>query len=57
MKGWYIKILDDTENTGGYLVLQSPEINFQGFGYDNWFLNLEEIQQHFISNDIFIEWN
>lgn len=31
-EGWYIWVLDDNENTGGYLVLQSPNIDFKG----NW---------------------
>lgn len=54
--GWFILIQDDSENTGGYLLLQSPNENFIGEGYDNWFLSLDEVNQHLELNKLNISW-
>ena len=54
--GWYIWIQDDTENTGGYLVVQSPSIEFTGNGYDNWFATIDKIEKHFELNKWIVEW-
>ena len=54
MQGWYIKLLDDTENTGGYLIIQSEQEDFQGDGYDDWFISLEEAIQY-IENNLVVE--
>ena len=54
---WYIKLLDDTPNTGGYLLLQSAQIDFQGIGYDDWFINVEEAKQHITTLCLEIEWD
>lgn len=55
MQGWYIKLIDDTENTGGYLLLQSEQEDFKGNGYDDWFIDLEEAR-HYIESKFLIEW-
>ncbi|AJQ28764.1 hypothetical protein [Pelosinus fermentans] len=52
----YIWIIDDSENTGGYLVIQSPTISFEGEGFDNWFVTLEEVEQFINYNKWEIEW-
>ena len=56
MKGWFIIIKDDLENTGGYLVILSEDNKFSKNGYDNWFLNLKEVEQYLLDNEIEIEW-
>ena len=56
MKGWFIIIKDDLENTGGYLVILSEDNKFSKNGYDNWFLNLKEVEQYLLDNKIEIEW-
>ena len=56
MKNWYIKVLDDTENTGGYLFIESPNIDFRGEGYDNWFLDLKDVLPHIEHCKYQIEW-
>jgi len=57
MQNWYIIIKDDSENTGGYLVIQSPNIDISSDGYDNWFEKIEEVVQYIQSNNIKIEWS
>ena len=54
---WYITVTDDYVNTGGYLVLYSPNEDFSGEGYDNWFESLNEIEQHFRYNNYTIKWH
>lgn len=54
--GWFIWIQDDTVNTGGYLVIQSPNIEFDGNGFDDWFLTLDEIENYFKFNNWVVEW-
>jgi len=54
--GWYVWIQDDTENTGGYLVVQSPSIEFTDNGYDNWFETIDDIEKHFEFNKWIVEW-
>ncbi len=54
--GWFIWVQDDRKNTGGYLVLQSPDIDFKGDGFDNWFLTIEEIENYFFNNNWILEW-
>ena len=56
MKGWFIIIKDDLENTGGYLVILSEDNKFSKNGYDNWFLNLKEVEQYLLDNKFEIEW-
>ena len=55
-EGWYIWVQDDSENTGGYLVIQSPNIDFSGTGYDDWFEKVDEIEKHFLFNNWVVEW-
>lgn len=56
-KNWFIIIKNDVENTGGYLVIQSPTKDFSLAGYDNWFINLEEVIQYIEFNGLLIEWD
>jgi len=54
--GWYIWIQDDTENTGGYLVVQSLSVDFTGIVYDNWFETIDDVEKHFRFNKWIVEW-
>ena len=54
--GWFIWVQDDSENTGGYLVIQSSNIEFSGDGFDDWFLTLDEVEKHFVYNNWTVEW-
>ena len=55
MKSFYLKIVHDIENTGGYYILFSKDFNnLYAEGYDEWYLNLEELTGRF--NDFNVEW-
>ena len=55
---WFIMVQDDTENTGGYFVLEATTFdpNKKGEGYDNWFENLKEVKQYLIYKNLHIKW-
>ena len=55
MNNWYIIIKDDHRNTGGYLVFQSPNYDFKNQVFDDWFLNIEELNQYI--KDLNVDWN
>jgi len=55
---WYIKLVDDRHNTGGYLLLHCPQKDFKGMvGYDNWFLDLEDVRHYITHRKLLIEWD
>jgi hypothetical protein len=56
MANQFIIIQDDFENTGGYLVIQSQNLDFSGDGYDNWFESLNEVEQYIRYNNLSIGW-
>ena len=53
---WYVKLVDDRHNTGGYLLLHSPQRDFQSMGYDDWFLELDEVYKYIADKNLSIEW-
>ena len=48
MKGWYMRVDDDTVNTGGFLILYNscPDM-LSGSGYDDWVENKESLKDFF----------
>ncbi len=53
----FIKIIDDKENTGGFLILLSETGNFDfPYGYDEWAENLETLQKYLLESNWIIEW-
>lgn len=55
-KDWFVLIQHDSENTGGYLILQAKEIDFSGEGYDNWVENKQELKEYFLETGWEVEW-
>ncbi|CCB91777.1 putative uncharacterized protein [Waddlia chondrophila 2032/99] len=58
-KGWYVRILDDFENSGGYLIvifnsLDSRNKKFQTF--DSWVENFEDLCEYFKESSWDIQW-
>lgn len=54
-KGYYIKIVDDLENTGGFLILTSPDLDMKK-GFDNWVNDKESLKGYFMESNWIIEW-
>ena len=55
-KGWFIWVKDDMADSGGYLVIQSLDVEFCGDGFDNWFISIEDVEKYFINNNWKLEW-
>ena len=41
-KGWYVKFIDDFENSGGYYIMEAPDIKFKD-GFDSWLESKEQV--------------
>lgn len=55
MKGFYIKIIFDKEETGGYYVFYSKNFKDKtAEGYDEWYLDIKVIES--LLNEIDVEW-
>jgi hypothetical protein len=52
--GFYVRIQDDTPNTGGYLVLTWQDA--QSTGYDNWVESVTDLDAFFLESGWDIEW-
>ncbi|MEP4076450.1 hypothetical protein [Haloferula sp.] len=53
--GYWIKIEDDSKNTGGYLIHQSVTPTFTE-GCDDWVENLEALEGYFQESEWEIDW-
>ena len=53
--GKYVKVVDDKENTGGYLILtaNTPDMRV---GFDNWVENKESLSDYFVEAGWSVEW-
>lgn len=57
-KGWYICVIDDFENTGGYLILVFNNLNRldSSEGYDRWAEDKNTLLEMFKSAEWKIQW-
>ena len=53
--GWYVFVEDDSANTGGFLILRSPEKGGKA-GFDDWVLTLEDLRKFFGFANWQVEW-
>lgn len=56
MKDFFVKVINDTENTGGYYILYSRDFSDKtAEGYDDWFLIEEDVEKYL--ETITVDWN
>lgn len=55
--GRFVKVVDDSENTGGFLILTADDIELSSRGYDNWVEDIEHLKCYFLENKWLIEWS
>ncbi|AXI04730.1 hypothetical protein HYN46_15005 [Aquirhabdus parva] len=55
-QGRYIKVVDDAENTGGFLILIADDIEFRS-GYDNWVEDKDALNRYFLECEWLINWS
>lgn len=53
--GSFIKIIDDKDNTGGFIILISDSYSFHN-GHDSWVENAEALQLYFYESKWLIDW-
>ena len=52
--GFFVRIEDDSQNTGGYLILRWQDV--PSVGYDHWVENLADLEQYMNEAGWDIEW-
>lgn len=53
----FVKVIDDSENTGGFLILTADDIELRSRGYDNWVEDKEHLKRYFLESKWLIEWS
>ena len=53
--GKFVKVVDDSVNTGGFLILTADDIGFTR-GFDNWVENESMLQRYFQEARWRVEW-
>lgn len=54
--GQHIEVIDDSENTGGFLILQVPDLA-SNEGYDDWVEDIDSLHIYFDESNWNIEWD
>jgi hypothetical protein len=53
--GLYVRVLDDSHNTGGYLILTSTHQDMSD-GADNWVEDRDTLSRYFFESHWVVEW-
>ena len=54
--GDFIKVIDDEQNTGGYLIFHSINEKFSGTVYDAWVENYSDLEIFLSEGGRVVEW-
>ncbi len=54
-KGWFVKLEDDTEGTGGFYIYEMEDMK-GGEGFDSWVEHKEDIKDYFDECNWIIDW-
>ena len=54
--GWHVKILNDKDYTGGFLILLISPFNPED-NYDHWVSDVRELNAYFAAREWEIDWN
>jgi hypothetical protein len=54
--GWFVKVVDDTDATGGYLILVHEDRDRSGKGYDSWVDSLAAVAGYFTESGWQVDW-
>ncbi|USD22766.1 hypothetical protein MJO52_06415 [Microbulbifer variabilis] len=56
-EGFQIKVLNDSENTGGFLILTGKDLNDEeSEGFDSWVSSYSELESYFKESNWKIKW-
>jgi hypothetical protein len=55
--GFYIKVLFDEKDTGGYYFLTCKNKNFTGEVFDAWFEDYIKLEKYFKETGTVVNWN
>lgn len=54
--GRYVKVLNDADESGGYLILTAASPDMKNEGFDSWVGSLEEVAKYFEEAKWVVEW-
>lgn len=54
--GWFVEVIDDTDSSGGFLILTHERLDQSGQGYDSWAESLDAVTSYFAESGWQIEW-
>lgn len=54
--GSFVRIIDDKDNTGGFIILISNDYNFRN-GHDSWVEDAEALRRYVYESGWMIDWH